>query len=63
MVYKPVMEPPGLEVDEDAEHPPEDRIPDLEAVFSVHPPSGVLGAGQGMEFKATFAPPVVGGLF
>ncbi|XP_041367117.1 deleted in lung and esophageal cancer protein 1-like [Gigantopelta aegis] len=60
MVYKPQMQPPDMEADEVAREQPEDRIPDLDAVFSVHPPSGTLAPDQTMDFKATFAPPVLG---
>ena len=59
MVYKPQMEPPDAETDELFREQTKDRIPDLEAVFSVHPPSGVLAPAQTMDFKATFAPPLV----
>lgn len=35
------------------------RAMDAESVFSVHPPSGFLPPDEEMEFKVTFAPPVV----
>uniref|UniRef100_A0A8W8MX88 Deleted in lung and esophageal cancer protein 1 n=1 Tax=Magallana gigas TaxID=29159 RepID=A0A8W8MX88_MAGGI len=53
MIYKPDM----TDVDELDKKP--DRVPDVDSVFSVHPPSGMLPPAKEMEFKITFAPPVV----
>ncbi|WAQ94358.1 DLEC1-like protein, partial [Mya arenaria] len=36
-----------------------DRVPDVDSVFSVHPPTGVLPPNERMDFKITYAPPVV----
>ncbi|XP_069130810.1 deleted in lung and esophageal cancer protein 1-like isoform X4 [Argopecten irradians] len=35
------------------------RAPDVDSVFSVHPPSGNLPPAGDMEFRITFAPPLV----
>nr|XP_022304299.1 deleted in lung and esophageal cancer protein 1-like isoform X2 [Crassostrea virginica] len=53
MIYKPDM----TDTDELDKKP--DRVPDVDSVFSVHPPSGMLPPTKEMEFKITFAPPVV----
>ncbi|XP_061179869.1 deleted in lung and esophageal cancer protein 1-like isoform X2 [Saccostrea echinata] len=53
MIYKPDM----TDTDELDKKP--DRVPDVDSVFSVHPPSGMLPPAKDMEFKITFAPPVV----
>ncbi|KAK7110848.1 deleted in lung and esophageal cancer protein 1-like isoform X2 [Littorina saxatilis] len=70
MVYKPQM-PRELpkEINEvEGEFPPpqgpqrdpeEDRVPELDSVFSVNPPSGILGPAETAEFKLTFAPPLI----
>ncbi|XP_056008414.1 deleted in lung and esophageal cancer protein 1-like isoform X2 [Ostrea edulis] len=53
MIYKPDM------TDTDELDRKSDRVPDVDSVFSVHPPSGMLPPTAEMEFKITFAPPVV----
>jgi hypothetical protein len=53
VIYKPDMTETD-ELDKKA-----DRVPDVDSVFSVHPPSGILPPADEMEFKITFAPPVV----
>ncbi|PVD31091.1 hypothetical protein C0Q70_10369 [Pomacea canaliculata] len=64
MVYKPQMPrglpenaaaPDGLIISEQEE----DRVPELNSVFSVHPSRGFLMPADTMEFFITFAPPVV----
>lgn len=69
MVYKPQMPkemPVKLEEVEGApppqslvRDPEEDRVPELDSVFSVYPPSGILEPAEVADFKVTFAPPVV----
>jgi hypothetical protein len=44
---------------EDPEGKKKDKVPDVDSVFSVHPPNGTLPPAAEMEFKITFAPPVV----
>lgn len=64
MVYKPQM-PRGLPENADApdgliiSEQEEDRVPELNSVFSVHPSRGFLMPADTMEFFITFAPPVV----
>jgi hypothetical protein len=53
-IYKPDMSEP-----EDPEGKKKDKVPDVDSVFSVHPPNGTLPPAAEMEFKITFAPPVV----
>lgn len=55
MIYKPQFDSPGA----DSAARKYDRVPDVDSVFSVHPPTGVLPAAESMEFKITYAPPVV----
>ncbi|KAK3588190.1 hypothetical protein CHS0354_012251 [Potamilus streckersoni] len=55
MIYKPQFDSPGSE----SAQRKYDRVPDVDSVFSVHPPSGYLTAAEKMEFKITFAPPAV----
>ncbi|XP_060555800.1 deleted in lung and esophageal cancer protein 1-like isoform X2 [Ruditapes philippinarum] len=55
MIYKPQFDSPGS----DAASKKYDRVPDVDSVFSVHPPTGVLPPAESMEFKITYAPPVV----
>ncbi|KAL5006767.1 hypothetical protein ScPMuIL_015573 [Solemya velum] len=55
IIYKPViggLSPDVVDVQQD-------RVSDVDSVFSVHPPSGLLSPAQKMEFKVTFAPPLV----
>nr|KAG5714264.1 hypothetical protein BaRGS_018481 [Batillaria attramentaria] len=67
MVYKPQMPRPKFPSDEDVlpvppnptRDPEEDRVPELDSVFSVHPQSGVLMPAETAEFRVTFAPPVI----
>lgn len=53
-IYKPDMSEP-----EDPEGKKKDKVPDVDSVFSVHPPNGTLPPAAEMEFKITFAPPVM----
>lgn len=55
MIYKPQFESSGA----DLVSRKYDHVPDVDSVFSVHPPTGVLPACETMEFKITYAPPVV----
>ncbi|XP_052802383.1 deleted in lung and esophageal cancer protein 1-like isoform X2 [Mya arenaria] len=55
MIYKPQFDSPGA--GSAARH--YDRVPDVDSVFSVHPPTGVLPPNERMDFKITYAPPVV----
>ncbi|XP_053374594.1 deleted in lung and esophageal cancer protein 1-like isoform X2 [Mercenaria mercenaria] len=55
MIYKPQFDSPGS----DTVSKKYDRVPDVDSVFSVHPPTGVLPPAESMEFKITYAPPVV----
>lgn len=55
MIYKPQFDSPGSE----SVNKKYDRVPDVDSVFSVHPPTGVLPPDESMEFKITYAPPVV----
>ena len=55
MMYKPQFDSPGAE----SPNKKYDRVPDVDSVFSVHPPTGVLPPAETMEFKITYAPPVV----
>jgi len=55
MIYKPHFDSPGA----DADNKHYERVPDVDSVFSVHPPTGVLPPKETMEFKITYAPPVV----
>ncbi|XP_076461366.1 deleted in lung and esophageal cancer protein 1-like isoform X2 [Babylonia areolata] len=70
MVYKPQMpkEPVKALTELVGEAPPpqgptrdpeDDRVPELDSVFSVHPPNGVLELSATTEFRVTFAPPVI----
>ncbi|KAL8567948.1 hypothetical protein ACOMHN_029123 [Nucella lapillus] len=70
MVYKPQMpKEPVIDISEvEGEAPPpqgptrdpeEDRAPELDSVFSVHPSSGILEPAENAEFRVTFAPPVI----
>ncbi|KAK3108686.1 hypothetical protein FSP39_013370 [Pinctada imbricata] len=53
MIYKPDM------TDSDDLDRKNERVPDVDSVFSVHPPTGTLPADGEIEFRVTFAPPVV----
>ncbi|CAC5401955.1 unnamed protein product [Mytilus coruscus] len=53
-IYKPDMSDP-----EEMEGRKIDRVPDVDSVFSVHPPNGTLPPAGQIEFKITFAPPIV----
>ncbi|CAG2230526.1 unnamed protein product [Mytilus edulis] len=53
-IYKPDMSEP-----EEMEGRKIDRVPDVDSVFSVHPPNGTLPPAGQIEFKITFAPPIV----
>ncbi|KAL4222937.1 Deleted in lung and esophageal cancer protein 1 [Mactra antiquata] len=55
MIYKPQFDSPGS----DNVCKKYDRVPDVDSVFSVHPPTGVLPPDEPMEFKITYAPPIV----
>ena len=55
MIYKPQFDSPGA----DSAARKYDRVPNMDSVFSVHPPTGVLPPCESMEFKMTYAPPVV----
>ncbi|XP_052246606.1 deleted in lung and esophageal cancer protein 1-like isoform X3 [Dreissena polymorpha] len=55
MIYKPQFDSPGA----NSASRRYDRVPDVDSVFSVHPPTGVLPPMEQMEFKITYAPPVV----
>jgi hypothetical protein len=70
MVYKPQMpfeRPKPLDEYEDeappigvvTRDPEEDRVPEVDSVFSIQPPNGILEPAQAAEFRITFAPPVV----
>ena len=55
MIYKPQFDSPGAD---DGKRKYE-RVPDVDSVFSVHPPTGILPPNEITEFKITYAPPVV----
>ena len=55
MIYKPQFDSPGS----DSISKKYDRVPDVDSVFSIHPPTGVLPPAENMEFKITYAPPIV----
>ena len=55
MIYKPQFDSPGS----DSANKKYDRVPDVDSVFSIHPPTGVLPPAEQMEFKITYAPPIV----
>lgn len=61
MVYKPIM--PGDKESSDQMSLPEttkeERVPDLDSVFSVFPTNGILQPLETAHFKVTFAPPTV----
>ena len=68
MVYKPIMPKTGpcepqnsLEV-QPSNQQEEDRVPDMEAAFSVFPNNGILQPSETAQFRVTFAPPNVSGL-
>lgn len=61
MVYKPII-PPGNVCTEESvlrESGKEERVPDLDSVFSVYPTNGILQPLETAQFKFTFAPPTV----
>ena len=41
----------------------EERVPDMEAAFSVFPNNGILQPSETAQFRVTFAPPNVGDAF
>ena len=55
MIYKPQFDSPGS----NSASKKYDRVPDVDSVFSIHPPTGVLPPAEQMEFKITYAPPIV----
>ena len=55
MIYKPQFDSPGS----NSASKKYDRVPDVDSVFSIHPPTGVLPQAEQMEFKITYAPPIV----
>ncbi|RUS82779.1 hypothetical protein EGW08_009443 [Elysia chlorotica] len=67
MVYKPIMpktgpcnppqEPSKVHLNRQQE---EDRVPDMEAAFSVFPNNGILQPSEIAQFRVTFAPPTEG---
>lgn len=69
-IYKPQMTrdipPPMDEIEGEAplmtaviRDPEEDRVPEVDSVFSVQLPNGVLEPLKSVDFKITFAPPVI----
>ncbi|XP_012940303.1 deleted in lung and esophageal cancer protein 1 [Aplysia californica] len=63
MVYKPIMPKDTqacLPSSQPAEHSEEERVPDLDSVFSVFPTNGILQPAEIADFKFTFAPPAEG---
>ena len=59
MIYKPQFDSPGS----NSASKKYDRVPDVDSVFSIHPPSGVLPPAEQMEFKITYAPPIVSHMY
>lgn len=63
MVYKPIMPKSGPCDDEKStelqpfQQDVEDRVPDMEAAFSVFPNNGILQPSEIAQFRVTFAPP------
>ena len=55
MIYKPQFDSPGS----NSASKKYDRVPDVDSVFSIHPPTEVLPPAEQMEFKITYAPPIV----
>ena len=55
MIYKPQFDSPGS----NSASKKYERVPDVDSVFSIHPPTGVLPPAGQMEFKITYAPPIV----
>ena len=63
MVYKPIMPkgtmaclPESKYIEPSAD---DERVPDLDSVFSVFPTNGTLQPSEIADFKVTFAPPIV----
>ncbi|XP_071102579.1 deleted in lung and esophageal cancer protein 1-like [Haliotis cracherodii] len=59
LTYKPHLNPPDTEALDAENAGPRDRIPDLDTAFSVSPNNGMVPADEKMEFKVTFAPPML----
>ena len=58
MIYKPQFDSP----DSKSASKKYDGVPDVDSVFSIHPPTGVLPPAEQMEFKITYVPPIVSSL-
>lgn len=64
MVYKPIMPKESQACLSGSQHlevpADEERVPDLDSVFSVFPTNGILQPSEKADFKFTFAPPIEG---